>query len=116
MYNLGTGKPASVLDLIHAFEKVSGTQVKYILEGRRTGDIVAMYANPSLALNDLGWSAVHDLNRMCKYLFAFRLSVNGSVICLWANLWASAEHHFSPFIQMNEIKLINLILADCLLA
>ncbi|XP_021951736.1 UDP-glucose 4-epimerase isoform X1 [Folsomia candida] len=66
VYNLGTGKPASVLDLISRFESVSGKKVKYVLEGRRTGDIVAMYANPTLAKDELGWSARYDLGRMCE--------------------------------------------------
>lgn len=64
-----------MLDLISRFESVSGKKVKYVLEGRRTGDIVAMYANPTLAKDELGWSARYDLGRMCKYfLHAFFLS------------------------------------------
>ncbi len=71
VYNLGTGKPASVLDLIHVFESVSEKKVPYLLEGRRTGDIVAMYANPVLARDELGWTAVHDLHRMCNLIIGF---------------------------------------------
>lgn len=66
VYNLGTGKASSVLDLIKTFEQVSGKKVPYILEGRRHGDIVAMYANPTLALEELEWTAQHDLLRMCN--------------------------------------------------
>jgi UDP-glucose 4-epimerase len=66
VYNLGTGKPASVLDLIHTFEKVSGKKVAHVLEGRREGDIVAMYANPTLTTKELGWSSKFDLLSMCN--------------------------------------------------
>jgi len=66
VYNLGTGRPASVLDLIHAFRLVSGKDVPYVLEGRREGDIVRMYGNPHLALTALGWAAQYSLQQMCE--------------------------------------------------
>lgn len=57
IYNLGTGKGVSVLELINAFEKVTGVKVPYRIVGRRAGDIVKVWGDPSRANNVLGWRA-----------------------------------------------------------
>ena len=57
IYNLGTGKGVSVLELINAFEKVTGVKVPYRIVGRRAGDIVKVWGDPSRANNVLGWKA-----------------------------------------------------------
>lgn len=57
IYNLGTGKGVSVLELIYAFEKVNGVKVPYRIVGRRAGDIVKVWGDPSRANNILGWKA-----------------------------------------------------------
>lgn len=57
IFNLGTGKGLSVLELIHIFEKVSGVKLNYKIVGRRVGDIVKIWAEPSRANNVLGWTA-----------------------------------------------------------
>ncbi len=57
IFNLGTGNGVSVLELIHIFEKVSGAKVNYKIVGRRAGDIVKIWAEPSKANNVLGWTA-----------------------------------------------------------
>jgi len=57
VYNIGTGKPTSVLGLIAAFEKVNGIKVPYVLGERRPGDPVAYYASPKRANDELGWFA-----------------------------------------------------------
>ncbi|QIK54836.1 UDP-glucose 4-epimerase GalE [Dysgonomonas sp. HDW5B] len=57
IFNLGTGNGVSVLELIHIFEKVSGVKVNYKIVGRRAGDIVKIWAEPSKANNVLGWTA-----------------------------------------------------------
>jgi len=64
-YNLGTGNGVSVLDLIRNFEAVTKLRIPYKLEERRDGDIIAMYANPSLAREELGWTAKISLEQMC---------------------------------------------------
>ncbi|XP_015592485.1 UDP-glucose 4-epimerase isoform X2 [Cephus cinctus] len=66
IYNLGTGKGVSVLELIKTFEKVTGTKVPYVIQDRRDGDIVSMYADTSLARKELGWQSKYDVNQMCK--------------------------------------------------
>ncbi len=65
IYNLGTGKGSSVLDVIHAFEKACGKPIPYKIAPRRAGDIDACYADPALALEEMGWKATRDLDEMC---------------------------------------------------
>ncbi|WON78134.1 UDP-glucose 4-epimerase GalE [Serratia sp. UGAL515B_01] len=66
VYNLGTGKGYSVLDILHAFEKVSGCQVAYQIVPRRAGDIAEYWSNPALAAEKLGWRAKRDLDVMMR--------------------------------------------------
>ena len=56
MFNLGSGHGISVLEAIHAFEKVSSVKLNYEIGPRRPGDIVAVYANNDLAKQMLGWN------------------------------------------------------------
>ena len=65
-YNLGTGTGYSVLDIVKAFEKASGQTVNYKIVDRRPGDLATCYSDPSKALNELGWKAERDLNKMCE--------------------------------------------------
>jgi UDP-glucose 4-epimerase len=55
-YNLGTGRPTSVLEVIRAVEKVTGLKVPYILATRRAGDPPALYADSAKAVRELGWA------------------------------------------------------------
>jgi UDP-glucose 4-epimerase len=64
--NLGTGVGYSVLDVVKAFESASGHPVPYRIGLRRSGDVAACYADPQLAMQLLGWKAVHDLADMCQ--------------------------------------------------
>ncbi len=63
-YNLGTGQGYSVLDIIHAFERVNHVPVPYRVAPRREGDIAACWADPSLAATELGWRAEKTLDDM----------------------------------------------------
>lgn len=65
IYNLGTGKGYSVLDVIHAFEKACGHKIPYSIKPRRAGDIAQCYSKCDLALDELGWKAEYDLDDMC---------------------------------------------------
>lgn len=69
--NLGTGKPYSVLEMIAAFEKVSGKNIPYDLVERRSGDLAEYYANSDLAKTVLGWEAKHGIERMCEDTWRF---------------------------------------------
>ncbi|MCF6263994.1 MAG: UDP-glucose 4-epimerase GalE [Xanthomonadales bacterium] len=64
--NLGTGKGASVLEMIHAFEQVNQCKVPYRIVDRRAGDIAECWADTSLAEDLLGWQASRTLDDMCK--------------------------------------------------
>lgn len=57
VFNIGTGRGLSVLELINAFEKATGVKLNYQIVGRRAGDIEKVWANPELANNELGWTA-----------------------------------------------------------
>lgn len=65
-YNLGTGKGYSVLDIVKAFSKACGKDVKYKIVDRRPGDIGACYADPEKAEKELGFKAEKTLEDMCK--------------------------------------------------
>lgn len=60
-FNLGTGKGSSVLEVINAFEKVSGQKLPYRIVGRREGDVISAYANTDKANKVLGWKAEFSL-------------------------------------------------------
>jgi UDP-glucose 4-epimerase len=66
VFNLGTGKGKSVMEIIKSFEKVSGTKLNYQVVDRRPGDIVKIWADPSYANKELGWKAEKSLDDMMK--------------------------------------------------
>jgi len=65
VYNLGTGRGHSVLEVIAAFQKASGRPIAYRVVARRPGDVAASWADASLAERELGWRAVRGLDEMC---------------------------------------------------
>ncbi len=66
IYNLGTGKGTSVLDIVKAFEKSTGEKVAYKIVERRSGDIAECYADASKAKKELGWEATKTIEDMCR--------------------------------------------------
>ncbi len=65
IYNLGTGRGYSVLEMVKAFETASGKKIPYEIVERRPGDIASCYADPSKAKAELGWTAVRGIEEMC---------------------------------------------------
>ncbi len=65
VYNLGTGKGYSVLDVLHAYEKACGKSIPYEVKPRRAGDIPVCYADPTKAREILGWEAKYGIEQMC---------------------------------------------------
>ncbi len=65
IYNLGTGKGYSVLDMVKAFSKACGKDIPYVIAPRRPGDVAMCYADATKAKEELGWEAKYDLDRMC---------------------------------------------------
>mgnify|MGYP003104620001 CR=1 FL=1 len=66
VWNLGTGKGYSVLDVVKAFEAATGKKVPYQIKPRRAGDIATCYASADKAKRDLGWEAQYDIEDMCR--------------------------------------------------
>ena len=66
VYNLGTGKPVSVLELVTTFMKVNNIDVPYKFGARRAGDLDEFYADPTKAENELNWKATRTVEDMCK--------------------------------------------------
>ncbi|MCQ2315649.1 MAG: UDP-glucose 4-epimerase GalE [Bacteroidales bacterium] len=66
VFNVGTGKGYSVLEAIHSFEKASGKPLNYEIVGRRAGDIVKIWADPTFTNNELGWKAERSIDEMTK--------------------------------------------------
>ena len=66
VYNLGTGKGYSVLELVEAFERVNGIKIPYVIDGRRAGDVPVVYSDPSKAERELGWRAEYGINEMVR--------------------------------------------------
>jgi UDP-glucose 4-epimerase len=64
IFNLGIGNGVTVLEVINAFEKVSGVKLNYSIGPRRPGDIMAIYSNNDLAKNKLGWNPKYSLEDM----------------------------------------------------
>ncbi len=64
--NLGTGRGYSVLEMVRAFEKVTGRRVPYEIVARRPGDSAASYADSSLAASALGWKTMFGIEGMCR--------------------------------------------------
>ena len=75
VYNLGTGNGVSVLEAIHAFEKVSDVKLNYKIGPRRPGDIVAIYANNSLAKEKLKWDPKYSLDEMMATAWKWQLKL-----------------------------------------
>lgn len=63
IFNIGTGTPVSVLELIKTFEEVNSLKLPYAIVGRRPGDVPAVWADTSLANNVLGWKAERTLDQ-----------------------------------------------------
>ncbi|CAZ96478.1 UDP-glucose 4-epimerase GalE [Zobellia galactanivorans] len=66
VFNLGTGKGSSVLEVIHSFERVSGKKLNYKIVDRRPGDVVSAYADTKKANEVLGWKAEYTLDEAMK--------------------------------------------------
>ncbi|MBT8277578.1 MAG: UDP-glucose 4-epimerase GalE [Bacteroidia bacterium] len=66
IFNLGTGKGSSVLEVVKSFERVSGQSLNYRIAPRRQGDIISAYADTTKANNELGWRAKYSLDDALK--------------------------------------------------
>ncbi len=76
VFNIGTGRGNSVLEVIHAFEKVSGKHLRYEIGSRRAGDVVQIYAQCDKSLSELGWKAERDLENCMQTAWNWELKLN----------------------------------------
>jgi UDP-glucose 4-epimerase len=77
VFNLGTGKGSSVLEVIQSFEKTSGQKLNYRIVARRDGDVEQMYAATDLANEELQWKAQYDLDDMTASSWNWEKHVRG---------------------------------------
>ena len=77
IFNLGTGKGSSVLEVVHSFERVSGEKLNYQIAPRRQGDIIAAYADTSKANSILGWKAELSLDDAMRSAWAWEQHYRG---------------------------------------
>lgn len=76
VYNLGTGRGASVLEVINTFEKVTGEKLAYTITNRREGDVTAAYADTTRANEELGWRAEKSLDEALKSAWKWERKVS----------------------------------------
>lgn len=79
VFNLGTGKGYSVLDIVKAFEEANGVEVPYAIVERRPGDVAECYADASKAKELLNWRAEKDLVQMCKDSWRWQQNCNNKL-------------------------------------
>jgi UDP-glucose 4-epimerase len=77
IYNIGTGRPVSVLELVTTFEKVNGIKLNYRFAPRRAGDVTAIWADPSLANRELGWKAERSVEDTLASAWAWEKHLAG---------------------------------------
>ena len=75
IFNLGTGDGVTVLEAIRTFEEVSGVKLNYEIGPRRPGDVIAIYANNNLAVNELGWKIKYNLKDMMQTAWDWELKI-----------------------------------------
>ena len=66
VFNLGTGKGTSVLEIITAFGRACGKEIPYVIDPRRPGDVTSNYADCTKARELMGWEAKFDVDDMCR--------------------------------------------------
>jgi UDP-glucose 4-epimerase len=79
VYNLGTGKGTSVLELVETFKKVNGVDLPFVIAERRPGDIPVCFADPSKAYKELGWKAERSLEDMVRDAWRFEERKNQQI-------------------------------------
>lgn len=80
IYNLGTGRGYSVLEMIHTFEKANNLKLNYKIVERRPGDIAVCYADATKAQKELGWKAELTLEDMCRDSYMFTKSLKNKSV------------------------------------
>lgn len=101
VYNLGTGKGYSVLEMVSAFEKASGKKIPFKIVDSRPGDVAVCYADPVKAEKNLGWTAKKGIDEMCEDVWRWQINnPNG-----YDKNQDTESPHFTPsedFLSINK--------------
>jgi UDP-glucose 4-epimerase len=76
VFNIGTGRPVSVMELVKGFERANGVKVPYSVVGRRPGDVEAVWADTTLAATELGWSSTRSLEDTLRTAWAWQKHIS----------------------------------------
>ena len=77
IFNVGTGRPVSVLELVEGFERANGVKLNYKIVGRRAGDVPAVWADTTRANRELGWRAERPLEETLRSAWAWEKHLRG---------------------------------------
>ncbi len=77
VFNVGTGRPVSVLELVNAFEKVNGVKLNWKFAPRRPGDVTAIWADPTRANTEMGWKATRTIEETLQAAWAWEKHLAG---------------------------------------
>ena len=77
IFNIGTGRPVSVYELVSAFEKVNNLKLNYKYVARRPGDVMAIWADTKLANEELGWKAERSVEDTLASAWAWEQRIAG---------------------------------------
>ncbi|MBR5829992.1 MAG: GDP-mannose 4,6-dehydratase, partial [Tidjanibacter sp.] len=77
VFNVGTGRGVSVMELVNAFERVNGLKLNYRIGARRDGDTIEVWADPTRANEELGWKATRTLDETLAAAWAWEKNVRG---------------------------------------
>jgi UDP-glucose 4-epimerase len=75
IFNIGTGRPVSVFELVRGFEEANNLKLNYKVAPRRAGDVTAVWADTTLANQELGWCAERDLHDTLRAAWAWEQAV-----------------------------------------
>ena len=74
VYNIGSGKGYSVMEMVKCFRKVTGKEIAYKIGPRRPGDLATVFADPSKAKKELNWTSTRELEAMCEDMWRWQQS------------------------------------------
>ena len=77
IFNIGTGRGVSTLEVVRTFEKVNNLKLNYKIVGRRAGDIEAVWADPTFANEELGWKAEKSLDETLRSAWKWQQHLDG---------------------------------------
>ena len=105
VYNLGTGHPTTVLQLVSAFKTASAVDVPYQFVDRRPGDVAWLWCSPVKAKVELGWSAQFNIEDMCDHMWHFQKANPTGYVSSESSSVATTTKTpslFAKYVQLSE--------------